>query len=180
VTISRAKGTLCFPAQFMMLAAMNPCPCGYFGTNAKRCRCSQLQVERYLSKISGPLVDRMDIHIEVPPVEFRKLRSTSNGSGSKELRQQVRQARTRQQQRFGVSTTTNAIMSHKQVEKHCILDEQSEMMLKQAIVEFHLSARAHDKICKVARTIADLENSDNILSEHISEAISYRKLDRKF
>ncbi|MHC4290361.1 MAG: YifB family Mg chelatase-like AAA ATPase [Planctomycetota bacterium] len=180
VTISRAKGTLCFPAQFMMLAAMNPCPCGYFGTNAKRCRCSPLQVERYLSKISGPLVDRMDIHIEVPPVQFRKLRSTSNGSGSKELRQQVQSARTRQRQRFGLSTTTNATMSHKQVEKHCTLDEQSEMMLKQAIVEFHLSARAHDKICKVARTIADLEDSDTIQSEHISEAISYRKLDRKF
>jgi len=180
VTISRAKGTLCFPAQFMMLAAMNPCPCGYFGTQAKRCRCSPLQVERYLSKISGPLVDRMDIHIEVPPVEFRKLRSTSNGSGSKELRTQVQQARRRQQQRFGVSTTNNAIMSHRQVEKHCGLDEQAEAMLKQAIVEFHLSARAHDKICKVARTIADLEDSDNIQSEHISEAISYRKLDRKF
>jgi magnesium chelatase family protein len=92
----------------MMLAAMNPCPCGYFGTNAKRCRCSPLLVERYLSKISGPLVDRMDIHIEVPPVQFRKLRSTSNGSGSKELRQQVQSARTRQRQRFGLSTTTNA------------------------------------------------------------------------
>ena len=180
VTISRARGTLCFPAQFMMLAAMNPCPCGYFGTRAKRCRCSPLQVERYLSKISGPLVDRMDIHIEVPPVEFRKLRSTSNGSGSKELRLQVQQARRRQQQRFGVSTVNNAIMSHRQVEKHCGLDEQAEAMLKQAIVEFHLSARAHDKICKVARTIADLEDTDNIQSEHISEAISYRKLDRKF
>ena len=180
VTISRAKGTLCFPAQFMMLAAMNPCPCGYFGTNAKRCRCSPLQVERYLSKISGPLVDRMDIHIEVPPVEFRKLRSTSNGSGSKELRRLVQRARGRQQKRFGVSTTSNATMSHKQVEKHCSLDKQSEMMLKQAIVEFHLSARAHDKICKVARTIADLEDCDIIQSEHISEAISYRKLDRKF
>ncbi|MHC5198960.1 MAG: magnesium chelatase subunit ChlI family protein [Planctomycetota bacterium] len=101
----------------------------------------------------------MDIHIEVPPVQFRKLRSTSNGSGSKELRQQVQSARTRQRQRFGLSTTTNATMSHKQVEKHCTLDEQSEMMLKQAIVEFHLSARAHDKICKVARTIADLNTS---------------------
>ncbi|MHC5123259.1 MAG: YifB family Mg chelatase-like AAA ATPase [Planctomycetota bacterium] len=160
VTISRAKGTLCFPAQF--------------------CRCTPNQIERYLSKISGPLVDRMDIHIDVPPVEFRKLRSTSNGSGSKELRRQVQSARGRQQERFGVSTTSNATMSHKQVEKHCTLDEQSEMMLKQAIVEFHLSARAHDKICKVARTIADLEDSDIIQSEHISEAISYRKLDRKF
>ena len=180
VTISRAKGTLCFPAQFVMLAAMNPCPCGYFGTNAKRCRCSFTQVERYLSKVSGPLVDRMDIHIEVPPVAFRKLRSTSNGSGSKELRTQVQSARRRQQGRFNDSTKTNATMAHKQVENHCVLDERSEMMLKQAITEFQLSARAHDKICKVARTIADLESSDNIQPEHINEAISYRKLDRKF
>jgi magnesium chelatase family protein len=180
VTISRAKGTLKFPAQFVMLAAMNPCPCGYFGTNAKRCRCTYNQVERYLSKVSGPLVDRMDIHIEVPPVEFRKLRSTTNGSGSQQLRQQVQSARRRQLARFKVSTQTNATMAHKQVEKHCVLDEAAEMMLKQAITEFQLSARAHDKICKVARTIADLEDSENIQPEHISEAISYRKLDRKF
>jgi len=180
VTISRAKGTLRFPAQFVMLAAMNPCPCGYFGTAAKKCRCTYNQVERYLSKVSGPLVDRMDIHIEVPPVEFRKLRSTSNGSGSKELRAQVQKARRRQMARFNDSTQTNATMAHKQVEKHCVLDEAAEMMLKQAITEFQLSARAHDKICKVARTIADLEDSQNIQPEHISEAISYRKLDRKF
>jgi magnesium chelatase family protein len=180
VTISRAKGTLRFPAQFVMLAAMNPCPCGYFGTNAKRCRCTPNQVERYLSKVSGPLVDRMDIHIDVPPVEFRKLRSSSNGSGSKQLRQQVAIARDRQRARFAGNLTTNATMSHKQVEKHCALDERSEMMLKQAITEFHLSARAHDKICKTARTIADLENEDRIQTQHISEAISYRKLDRRF
>jgi magnesium chelatase family protein len=180
VTISRAKGTLRFPAQFVMLAAMNPCPCGYFGTAAKKCRCTYNQVERYLSKVSGPLVDRMDIHIEVPPVEFRKLRSTANGSGSKELRQQVQNARQRQLARFNDSRQTNATMAHKQVEKHCVLDQAAEMMLKQAITEFQLSARAHDKICKVARTIADLEDSGNIQPEHISEAISYRKLDRKF
>ncbi|MCI0499294.1 MAG: ATP-binding protein, partial [Planctomycetales bacterium] len=162
-----------------MLAAMNPCPCGYFGTNAKRCRCTPNQVERYLSKISGPLMDRMDIHIEVPPVEFRKLRSTSNGSSSKELRQQVQAARQRQLARFGKSTQANATMTHKQVEAHCRLDEQAEMMLKQAITEFHLSARAHDKICKVARTIADLEGNERIQPHHLAEAIGYRKLDRK-
>ena len=118
----------------------------------------------------------MDIHIDVPPVEFRKLRSTSNGSGSKELRGQVQSARGRQQKRFGVSTTSNATMSHKQVEKHCTLDKQSEMMLKQAIVEFHLSARAHDKICKVARTIADLDHAQDISSTHVAEASSFRRL----
>jgi magnesium chelatase family protein len=179
VTISRARGTLRFPARFVMLAAMNPCPCGYFGTQAKRCRCTPNQVERYLAKVSGPLLDRMDIHIEVPPVEFRKLRSTTNGTGSKQLRQLVQQARAIQTRRFGDSTKTNATMPHKQVEAFCKLDESGEMMLKQAITEFHLSARAHDKICKVARTIADLEGLERISSEHIAEAVNYRKLDRK-
>lgn len=179
VTISRAKGTLQFPARFVMLAAMNPCPCGYFGTHAKRCRCTPNQVERYLAKVSGPLLDRMDIHIEVPPVEFRKLRSTTNGTGSRELRGLVQQARAIQTSRFGDSTKTNATMPHKQVEKFCRLDEQAEMMLRQAITEFQLSARAHDKICKVARTIADLEGREHIAAQHIAEAVSYRKLDRK-
>jgi len=179
VTISRAKGTLHFPARFVMLAAMNPCPCGYFGTNAKRCRCTPNQVERYLAKVSGPLLDRMDIHIEVPPVEFHKLRSTAAGSSSKELRRQVQEARQRQLARFGKSTQTNATMTHKQVETFCSLDPQAEMMLKQAITEFHLSARAHDKICKVARTIADLEQQEQIQPHHLAEAVSYRKLDRK-
>lgn len=181
VTISRAKGTLQFPAQFIMLAAMNPCPCGYYGTNSKKCRCTPNQVSRYVAKISGPLLDRIDIHVDVPPVEFRKLRSkTHNGTGSAQLRDQVALAREKQLARFGDSTKTNATMSHKQVEKFCELDNIAELMLKQAITEFSLSARAHDKICKVARTIADIENEDNIQSHHIAEATQYRRLDRKY
>ncbi|HOK65935.1 MAG TPA: YifB family Mg chelatase-like AAA ATPase [Anaerohalosphaeraceae bacterium] len=179
VTVSRAKGTLRFPARFILIAAMNPCPCGYFGTSMRRCRCTPTQIERYMAKISGPLMDRMDIHIDVPPVEFRKLRSRRSGDGSAQIRLQVQQARQIQRQRFGHPFMTNAAMGHKQVEQFCTLDSTSEMMLRQAMTEFALSARAHDKICKVARTIADLEGAQNIQPAHIAEAVGYRKLDRK-
>ncbi|RKY23963.1 MAG: hypothetical protein DRP62_04840 [Planctomycetota bacterium] len=180
VTISRARNTIRFPARFMLVAAMNPCPCGYFGSDARRCRCTPNQIERYLSKISGPLVDRIDIHIDVPAISFRKLRSKSSRSDSETIRAGVVSARRIQAARFSDGKImTNAGMSHKQVEKHCQLDSASEMMLKQAMTEFGLSARAHDKICKVARTIADLADVENIQPEHIAEAISYRKLDRK-
>ena len=180
ITVSRAKGTIRFPAQFMLVAAMNPCPCGYFGTDARRCKCTPGQIERYLSKISGPLVDRIDIHIDVPAISFSKLRSKSGQLDSATMREDVVRARNVQAKRFNNDKTmTNARMSHKQVRKFCELDQASEMLLKQAMTEFGLSARAHDKICKVARTIADLEGAENIAPEHIAEAISYRKLDRK-
>ena len=179
VTVSRAKGTLRFPARFILIAAMNPCPCGYFSTGMRRCRCTPTQIERYMAKISGPLMDRMDIHIDVPLVEFRKLRSRQNGDSSEQIRSRVQQARRIQQQRFGHPFMTNAMMGHKQVEKFCELDSTSEMLLRQAMAEFALSARAHDKICKVARTIADLEGSESIQPAHIAEAVGYRKLDRK-
>jgi magnesium chelatase family protein len=180
VTISRAKNTIRFPAQFMLVAAMNPCPCGYFGTDARRCKCTPGQIERYLSKISGPLVDRIDIHIEVPAISFSKLRSKSGQLDSATMEQDVVRARAVQAKRFGKGNGfTNARMSHKQVRKFCELDSPSEMMLKQAMTEFGLSARAHDKICKIARTIADLSGAEEIRPEHIAEAISYRKLDRK-
>lgn len=180
VTVSRAKKTIRFPAQFMLVAAMNPCPCGYFGTDARRCKCTPRQIERYLSKISGPLVDRIDIHIDVPAISFTKLRSKSSQLGSATIRKDVVRARDIQAKRFdGRAAMTNSRMSHKQVRQFCELDTASEMMLKQAMTEFGLSARAHDKICKVARTIADLAGAENIAPEHIAEAISYRKLDRK-
>ncbi|MCD4830475.1 MAG: YifB family Mg chelatase-like AAA ATPase [Anaerohalosphaeraceae bacterium] len=181
VTISRAKGTLTFPANFMLVAAMNPCPCGYFGSSQKRCKCSPNQIEKYISKISGPLLDRIDIHIEVPAVSFSRLRSKDKATTSAEIKKTVVKARAIQQKRFNKSkTTTNAMMTHKQVLSCCDLDENSEMMLKAAMTEFGLSARAHDKICKVARTIADIAGSDIVNAEHIAEAISYRKLDRSF
>jgi len=180
VRISRAKGTIRFPAQFMLVAAMNPCPCGYFGTDARRCKCTPGQIERYLSKISGPLVDRIDIHIDAPATSFSKLRSKSSQPDSATIRAAVVNAREIQRRRFSsAKVMTNARMSHKQVEKFCKLNSASELMLKQAMTEFGLSARAHDKICKVARTIADLASAEDIAPEHVAEAISYRKLDRK-
>ena len=180
VTISRAKGTITFPARFILVAAMNPCPCGYYGTSARKCKCTPMQIHRYMSKISGPLLDRIDIHIEVPPVSFGKLRSRSHGTTSTDIKQQVIQARQMQALRFGDGKlATNSMMSHKEVEKYCVLDAESELLLKHAMTEFALSVRAHDKICKIARTLADLEGSDGVGPEHIAEAISYRKLDRK-
>lgn len=180
VTVSRAKGTIIFPARFILIAAMNPCPCGYFGTSRRKCKCTPRQVERYISRVSGPLLDRIDIHIDVPPVGFGTLRGKSSRRDSDAIRQRVVGARQIQAERFGAGKLiTNATMRHKQVEKFCVLDEPCEQMLKQAMVEFGLSARAHDKICKVSRTIADLDNCQDILPEHIAEAISYRKLDRK-
>jgi magnesium chelatase family protein len=180
VIVSRAKKTIRFPAQFMLVAAMNPCPCGYFGSDSRKCKCTPNQITRYLSKVSGPLVDRIDIHIDVPAVSFRKLRSKSGQLDSAAMRQEVTRAVGIQAKRFSDGKVhTNARMSHKQVEKFCQLDSAGEFLLKQAMTEFGLSARAHDKICKLARTIADLAGAENIATEHIAEAISYRKLDRK-
>ena len=180
VIISRAKRTVRFPARFMLVAAMNPCPCGYFGSEARRCKCTPGQISRYLSKVSGPLVDRIDIHIDVPAISFRKLRSKSGQLDSAAMREDVMRATAIQTERFGDGHVyTNARMSHKQVEKFCKLDEACELILKQAMQEFGLSARAHDKICKLARTIADLAGAPEVTPEHIAEAVSYRKLDRK-
>ena len=180
VIISRAKRTVKFPAQFMLVAAMNPCPCGYFGSEARRCKCTPGQISRYLSKVSGPLVDRIDIHIDVPAISFRKLRSKSSQLDSAAIREDVLRTTAIQAERFGDwRIHTNARMSHKLVEKFCKLDQAGELLLKQAMQEFGLSARAHDKICKLARTIADLAGASEIATEHIAEAISYRKLDRK-
>jgi magnesium chelatase family protein len=180
VIVSRAKKSIKFPAQFMLVAAMNPCPCGYFGSHSRGCKCTPGQIARYLSKVSGPLVDRIDIHIEVPAISFGKLRSKSGQLDSATMRQAVVAARNIQAKRFdNDAIMTNARMTHKQTEKMCSLDSPGELILKQAMIELGLSARAHDKICKVARTIADLCGAENIAPEHIAEAISYRKLDRK-
>jgi len=180
VTVSRAKKSITYFAAFLLVASCNPCPCGYYGSDFRRCKCSPGQVERYLSKISGPLIDRIDIHIDVPPVGFGKLRSKTGQLDSATMRTDAVKARAIQANRFGDGRiTTNARMTHKQVEKFCKLDVACETLLKQAMTEFGLSARAHDKICKVARTIADLADCVDIKPEHIAEAVSYRKLDRK-
>jgi len=160
--------------------ATQECPCGYYGSDSRRCNCTPGQIKRYLSKVSGPLVDRIDIHIDVPAISFRKLRSRSGQLDSAAMRQEVTKAVAIQAKRFGDGKIhSNARMSHKQVEKFCQLDSACEMLLKHAMTEFGLSARAHDKICKLARTIADLAGEENIAPEHIAEAISYRQLDRK-
>jgi magnesium chelatase family protein len=180
VTVSRAKKSITFFASFLLVASCNPCPCGFYGSDQRKCRCSNTQIERYIAKISGPLVDRIDIHIEVPAISFSKLRSKEQQLDSATIRQDVTRARKIQNERFGSGKiTTNARMTHKDVRSFCKLDSTCEMILKQAMTEFGLSARAHDKICKISRTIADLAGNPDIRPEHVSEAVSYRRLDRK-
>ena len=182
VTISRAAASLTFPCRFMLVAAMNPCPCGYYGDPKRECRCSPQQIQRYRSKISGPLLDRMDIQIEVPAVSYQDLSSLGKGESSEVIRKRVVQARTIQHERFkGVKAVTcNAQMRSKEIQKHCRLDEGPQALLKMAITELNFSARAYDRILKVARTVADLAASELITEEHISEAIQYRSLDRQW
>jgi magnesium chelatase family protein len=161
---------------------MNPCPCGYFGS-ARACQCSPMQIQRYVGKISGPLMDRIDIHIDVPAVKFNELRGrgTSAGDTSDVIRERVIAARSRQLSRFdGEGVYSNSAMSPKQIRTFCALDSDSEDLLEKAMTRQGLSARAHDRILKVARTIADLDGADNIRPNHISEAINYRSLDRNY
>jgi magnesium chelatase family protein len=180
VTIARAHSTVSFPAEFMLVAAMNPCPCGYFTDPRKPCKCTPPQIDKYLARISGPLVDRIDIHIEVPAVPFTELRSERDGTDSAGMRKQVVEARERQRARYGAdSTIINARLSTRLLRKHCKLDSAGEAILKQAMLELGLSARAHDKVLRVARTIADLTGSESLQPEHVSEAIHYRRLDRQ-
>lgn len=181
VTISRAAGSLTFPSRFMLVAAMNPCPCGYYGDSKRECRCSPRQIEMYRQKISGPLLDRIDLHVEVPIVDFRELSSTTNiGEKSESIRQRVAAARAIQTARFAKQpTSTNAAMGSRLVRQHCQLDAESTGYLEQAMEEMSFSARAHDRILKVARTLADLAGAEKIRANDILEAIQYRTLDRK-
>ncbi len=182
VTISRAATSLTFPANFTLVASMNPCPCGYFGSS-RECKCSPLQIQRYVGKISGPLMDRIDIHIDVPAVKFNDLRGrgVQQGDSSDTIRERVVRAREVQLRRFqDAGVFSNSAMSPKQIRTFCALDDESERLLETAMVRQGLSARAHDRILKVSRTIADLDGSENILAKHISEAINYRSLDRNY
>ena len=181
VTISRAMGSVTFPASLMLVAALNPCPCGYRGDPRRQCNCSPLQVEKYIGKISGPLLDRIDIHLEVGSVPFRELSDQNSGTTSRQMREQVVAAREVQKARLqSERTTLNGRMSPRQIRKHCKLDAAGESLLKSAMEEMGLSARAHDKILRVARTIADLDKSDTMTSTHLNEAINYRTLDRNY
>jgi magnesium chelatase family protein len=179
VTVSRAAGTVVFPADVMLIAAMNPCKCGYFGNPNRECRCSPREVENYRNRISGPLLDRIDIHVEAPAVEFKELSSDERAEPSAAIRERVVAAREIQSARFkGGRTRANAGMSHAQLKTHCKLDPSSTEMLRMAMSELQLSARAYDRILKVSRTIADLAESPAIRTEHLAEAIQYRTLDR--
>lgn len=180
VTISRATGSFTFPANFVLAAAMNPCPCGHYGSTQRECRCGYGDLKRYRSKISGPLLDRIDIHVEVAPINEHELMKRAQGESSASIRERVLTARKIQDQRFaGSSTYNNAGMRPRELEENCPLDEESRGLLRLAFHDIDLSARAYDRILRVARTIADLESSSAILPYHITEAIQYRSLDRE-
>ncbi len=181
ITVARSNATVVYPANFTLIASMNPCPCGNYGSKTKECRCSASQINKYLSKLSGPIMDRIDIHIEVDNVTYDQLKSDKKEESSEEIRKRVNKARHIQTERFKTSKNhCNAKMSVAQTKKYCMLDSFGESLLRDAFEKLKLSARAHDRILKVARTIADLEGSENIQAKHIAEAISYRMLDRKY
>ena len=183
VTISRAATSLTFPANFTLVASMNPCPCGYFGSTSRPCTCNEFQIRRYVSKVSGPLMDRIDIHVDVPAVKFEELRGkgVAEGDASHVIRERVIQARSIQLARLnGQGIFSNSAMSPKQIREFCNLDSACEELLENAMLRQGLSARGHDRILKVARTIADLDSSSDIRPSHISEAINYRSLDRNY
>jgi magnesium chelatase family protein len=183
VSIARAAMSLTFPARFMLAAAMNPCPCGFFNDRQRECHCTQPMIQRYLSRISGPLLDRIDIHIDVPAVNYKELRSGSAPEGSAQIRARVMRAREVQLNRFAAArerSYCNAQMSTRQIRTHCELSTDCERLLERAMTQQGLSARAHDRILKVARTIADLEGAPMIEPKHIAEAIQYRTLDRTY
>lgn len=180
VTISRAATTLTYPARFMLIAAMNPCPCGYCGDPSHECNCTSSEIQRYMSRISGPLLDRIDIHVSVPSVKVKELSSTTRGERSEAIRERVNHARKRQLERFKEEKNiySNAQMESRDTRKYCQLEDKSQSLLALAIKRQGLSARAYDRILKVARTIADLDDSDAIKTGHVAEAIHYRSLDR--
>ena len=181
VTISRAAGTVVYPASIMLIAAMNPCPCGYYGHPGNKCRCSHKQVSTYLSKISGPLLDRFDLHIEAAPVEFQDLSSNKKEESSSEIRKRVTKARDIQNERFKNSKINcNANITPDRLQEFCMMSDSAKAFIGNAFDKLGLSARAYDRILKVARTIADLKSSEIIEKEHISAAIQFRSLDRKY
>jgi magnesium chelatase family protein len=182
VTIARAALSVSFPSRFMLAAAMNPCPCGFFGDPTRECHCSPPQIQRYVSKISGPLLDRIDIHIEVPAVKYKELRGTSDIESSATVRARVLRAREIQLVRFRSEKElyANAQMPTRLIRKYCEISADGEKLLESAIQRLGLSARAHDRILKVSRTIADLEGAASIEPKHLSEAIQYRTLDRTY
>jgi len=175
ISVARARGSITYPCKFILIASMNPCPCGYYGDPDKECKCSAGEIMRYRRKISGPFLDRIDIHLNVPRVKIDKLMSEKVAESSFEIRKRVEIARKKQNKRFaGSKVMTNAEMGIQQIKKYCQLDAKAEELLKNALEKFVLSARAYHRILKVARTIADLAGSDKITTEHLAESIQYR------
>jgi magnesium chelatase family protein len=180
VTISRANSTVTYPSNFMLVAAMNPCPCGYLGSAKRECHCTFPQIQRYRAKISGPLLDRIDIHMEVPAVQYKDLSNKEAGRSSAEILKRVRKARAIQRERFQrMKIHNNANMNSRQIRRFCEIGQESDLLLERAMEKLGLSARAHSRILKIARTIADLEGSLDIKPDHVAEAIQYRSLDRR-
>jgi magnesium chelatase family protein len=181
VTIARSAMSVTFPSRFVLVSAMNPCPCGYYSHPQKECRCTPLQIRNYLGRISGPLLDRIDIHIEVPPISYQELSAERTGETSHDIRERVTKGRQIQRERYkGTRIFCNAQLGPKELKKYCPLDQRSRSLLQTAISRLGLSARAYDRVIKVARTISDLACAEMIDPEHISEAILYRSLDREF
>lgn len=181
VNISRVNASLSYPADVMLIASMNPCPCGYYGSGEKECVCSNQTITRYMSKISGPLLDRIDIHIEAKPVKYEKISSDEIQESSIQIKKRVNNARKIQLKRYEeLGIFSNSSLTPKLIEKYCKVDEKGKKLLDNAFEKLGLSARAYGRILKVARTIADLENVKDITHKHIAEAIQYRSLDRKY
>lgn len=181
ITISRVNATLTYPSNFMLIASMNPCPCGYYGSKEKECTCSEQAITRYIGRISGPLLDRIDIHIEVTPVKYEKLNSKEKVETSEEIRKRVNFARKIQLERYKeYNIFSNAELTPNLIEKYCRLDKKGKQILQNAFDTLGLSARAYGRILKVARTIADLDGKEKINVNHLAEAIQYRSLDRKY
>ncbi len=181
VNITRVAGSLSYNCSFMMVAAMNPCPCGYFGHPTKQCTCSSRSVANYLGRISGPMLDRMDLHIEVPPVNFDSLSDSARAESSAQIRERVNAARKIQQRRFdGTTVSCNARMTSKMLDEYCPMTDDAKKVLKSAFERLDMSARTYDRILKVARTVADIDNSEVITASHIMQAVRFRSLDRKY
>jgi magnesium chelatase family protein len=182
VTISRSKLSVEYPANFMLVCAMNPCPCGHYGNPRQECSCTPQQVQKYIGRISGPLLDRIDIHVEVPAVRYQELASRRSGEPSASARERVIRARHRQATRFGdrPGRFSNADLESNEIKEFCVLEERGTALLRTAMERLGLSARAYDRILKVSRTIADLADTDEIHPEHVGEAVQYRSLDRTF
>lgn len=180
ITVARAQGTYTFPANFILIGSMNPCPCGNFGSQLE-CRCTPMQINKYLNRISGPLLDRMDLHVELPRVNFEQLKDHNPGATSAQIKEKVTTARAIQENRFADRNyKVNALMDSHDVKRYCSLNREAEQLLKSAFQKLNLSARGYNRILKVARTIADLENEAAVQIQHLAEALQYRSLDKKY